>query len=306
MSAVSSAAPAAAESGSLDQTEISSLRAGAAQAAGCGSDEVVAASSLAGRLLTGLMSMLTCRRRAPQAKGSPSTSKAYEDLRKCGQALSDNEKASFQKMAWWSQVKTKTGAQVLVLAPRGAGGDTECYIDMWKLLAYAACQMHDRVVKRDEPYAVVWIQFSSHRVWPLTAMAFKRHLHERYSSCLDAVHVVHPSWTVRFLRLALWPFASYEFWDQFECHERVEFLETFMSLNKLELPGDVYAYDKFLDKQADEMSAESAKHMNGRFGMGLFGSGMDAGSDPQSVKYKEQMDDMQRLLQEQGHDKKSD
>jgi len=303
MSAISAATPATAAA-------TSSLTSVMAQAGGCGSDEVVAAPGLAGRVLTGLKSVLTCRRRASGAKAGSSTSKsleAYRDLIKCGHSLSDNEKAAFRNMAWWSEVETKTGAKVFVLAPRGAGGDQECYIDMWKLLAFAACQMHDHVVKRDEPYAVVWIQLSSHRVWPLTAMAFKRHLHERYSSCLDAVHVVHPSWIVRLLRLALWPVASYEFWDKFECHERVEFLDSFMSLSKLELPDDIYAHDKFLDKQADEMSAETAKHMNGRFGMGMYGSGTEAARDPENMKYKEQMESIERLLGEkQGHSKKAD
>ena len=40
----------------------------------------------------------------------------------------------------------------------------------------------------------------------------------------EAVHVVHPSWTVRFFRLVLWPLASDEFWDYFHSHERIELL----------------------------------------------------------------------------------
>lgn len=44
------------------------------------------------------------------------------------------------------------------------------------------------------------------------------------SFCREAVHVVHPSWTVRFFRLVLWPLASDEFWDYFHSHERIELL----------------------------------------------------------------------------------
>lgn len=288
------------------EAETSSLVADTAQAGSSDSGEVPAAPGLAGRLLGGLVGLLTCRRRAAGAREGSSASTSspeYEALRKCGRSLGDDEKAAFAKMAWWSTSQTKSGAKVFVLAPRGPDGDTECYIPMWKLLAYTASQMHEHVVKRGERFAVVWVQCSNHRVWPFTARAFKSHLHERYARCLDAVHVVHPSWTVRFLRLALWPFASDAFWDQFECHERVEFLDSFMDLKKLELPDDIYEFDKFLDRQAEETSKESARQMNGRMG---FGGGLDAASDPQSMMYKEQMDAIQQKLQGQGRDKKSD
>jgi len=62
--------------------------------------------------------------------------------------------------------------------------------------------------------------------------------------------VVHPSWTVRLLRLFLWPVASEEFWDIFYAHERIEFLDTVVSLNALGLPADIFEYDKFLDDES--------------------------------------------------------
>merc|ERR1711924_558163 len=174
------------------------------------------------------------------------------------------------------------GAKVFVVAPRGPGGDNECYIDMWNLICYCLEQMHDRVVERGEMFAVVWVQMSNHRIWPVTAMMLKRQLHERYGRFLEALHVVHPSWSVRVLRLGLWPIASEEFWDQFECHERVEFLEPGINLRKLALPQDIYEYDKFLDKQAEEMSKQMASQMHG----GSFGGIGErlSRNDPESKK----------------------
>lgn len=269
--------------------------------------EPVASLSFAGRLL----SSLTCQRRAPAAKADTSaTAAAYEALRKKGQELSVVEKAAFKQMAWWSAAETKTGAKVFILAPRGPGGDTECSIDMWKLFAYAVDQMHEHVVKHEQRFAVVWVQFSAHRVWPFSALTLKNHhLHEKYGRFLDAVHVVHPSWTVRLLRLALWPIASDEFWDIFQCHERVEFLDTYMSLKKLALPDDIAVFDKWLDTQAEEITKNAAKQMDGRWGsQWVKNDGFEAMTSPDSEKFKEQMENIQGLMrqEQQGRDKKDD
>jgi len=263
-------------------------------------------------LLGRLKDLLTCRRRAAGVKGGSSASstspRGYEELRKHAEKLTEEQKAAFKTMAWWSEVQTKTGAKVFVLAPRGERGDMEAYIDMWSLFAYAVSQMHENVVERQELFAVVWVQLSDHRVWPYTATVFKSQLHERYVRCLDAVHVVHPSWTVRLLRLALWPVASDEFWEQFQCHERVEFLEPFVSLKKLELPKEIYEHDKFLDTQADEMSKDAATQMNGRFGGSSMLGGMNKkvseANERESQKYKAQMDNIQELLEEKGYGQK--
>lgn len=274
-----------------------------------GDAAAVPAQGFAGRLLA----LLTCRRRAKELKiGSPpSVFPVYEALRKHGQELSDDQKAAFGKMAWWSKSETKMGAKVFVLAPRGPHGDTECHIDMRGLLAYTVDQMHDHVVKQGALFAVVWVMFSDHRVWPLSAWSFKKHLHERYARCLDAVHVVHPSWSVRLLRLALWPYASDALWDHFECHERVEFLDSYMNLKTLALPADVLEYDKFLDRQAEEATQNAGKQMNGGWGqhgvggMGSTGAGVDAAMG--SKQYKEQMENLEKLLSEKGYGgKKSD
>lgn len=63
-------------------------------------------------------------------------------------------------MAWWSEVKTKQGSKVFVLAPRGPQGETEpgrsaCeertaqdyYINMKELLGFALAKMHKERVE---------------------------------------------------------------------------------------------------------------------------------------------------------------
>jgi hypothetical protein len=262
-------------------------------------DEATQRPGLLGRFL----GFITCRRRAQVKQDASASPPGYEALRDYGAALTQKEKDEFKQMAWWSQAQTKMGARVFILAPRGPGGDTECFINMWGLLAYTVCEMHEHVVDGGELFAVAWMQFSDHRIWPFSALVFKKHLHPKYARCLDAVHVVHPSWTVRILRLVLWPFASDEFWDQFQSHERVEFLEPIVSLKALQLPKDIYKYDEYLDKKAEEMSKEAAKQMgqhSGGLGSSLI-KGSDQDTQAESKKYKQQMQDIKKLLEEKGY-----
>jgi hypothetical protein len=255
---------------------------------------------IAGRILAFLTCGI-CRRRARPVKGENST-KNYEEIRKLAKELTPEEKAACERMAWWSEAETKAGARVFVVAPRGPHGNTECYIDMWALFGYTLDQMHDHVIERGGKYAVVWCQFSNHRVWPLSAHFFRKLLPLKYDRGLEVLHVVHPSWTVRLLRLALWPFASDEFWDQFESHERIEFLDSHLSLKKLALPSDIIEYDQWLDKQAAEASKNAAKQMNGGFGT-MFGGGPQ--NDFETKQHREQMEELRKVMEEKGYDKKS-
>merc|ERR1711933_539708 len=145
------------------------------------------------------------------------------------------------------------------------GGDLDVYINMWDLLAFVLSIMHESVVGHHRRYAVIWAQGSDHRIWPWSAYRFKSLLPDIYAEQLEAVHVVHPSWTIRFLRLALWPIARDEFWDYFYAHERIEFLDSVLDLRKLELPPDLYQYDRYLDKQAQEASEQAARQMGHRY-----------------------------------------
>lgn len=250
-----------------------------------------------------LIRLVTCRRRAdPQVK-QKQLEENYRKLIKAARDLSDKRQDELSKMAWWSPATDKNGTRIFVLAPRGTDGDVECYIDMWTLLAYMLSQLHDHVVVKDQRYAIVWCMFSDHRVGPFAALSFRAHLQEQYRKNLDAVHVVHPSWTIRIIRLVLWPIAEDEFWNQFESHERIEFMDSHTNLKKLALPRDIYDYDKFLDTQADEMTQQAAKQMQGggRFtpGAGM----MPNADDPESKKCREQMENLQKLLQEKGYGK---
>lgn len=149
---------------------------------------------------------------------------------------------------------------------------------------------------------MVWVQLSDHRVWPWQAWRFSESLHERYGNNLEALHVIHPSWTIRILRLILWPLASEEFWDFFYAHERIEFLDTHIDFGKFRLPKDVYEYDKFLDQQAAELSKSNAMRHGGSFGGMGMGMGMDSNSQTEEDKNKFdfQMDEMKRLVEQQG------
>jgi len=252
-----------------------------------------------------LIRFVTCRRRADsQVSKKKAMEESYKKLIKAARSLPEKRQDELSKMAWWSPATDRNnGTRIFVLAPRGADGDTECYIDMWTLLAYMLSQLHDHVVVKDQRYVIVWCMFSDHRVGPLSALSFRAHLQERYRKNLDAVHVVHPSWTIRVIRLALWPLADDEFWNVFESHERIEFLDSHTNLKKLALPRDIYEYDQFLDKEAEQMTQQAAKQMQG--GRWTPGSNMMPNpDDAESKKCQEQMDHLQKLLQEKGYGKR--
>lgn len=207
-----------------------------------------------------MLGIAKCRRRA--VRDTNFVHPGYERVLKKGQGLPSEAKAAYSKMAWWSDATiTGTQARIFVLAPRGPDGDVTTHVDMWELMEYALEKMHGHVVEQNKPFAVVWVQQNDHRMWAFSAWYLRSLLHEKYGANLDAVHVVHPSWSVRWLRLALWPFANDEFWDRFHAHERIEFLDEFVNLDKLALPQDIYQYDKFLDERAKQMLDEMPQHL---------------------------------------------
>eukprot|EP00931_Biecheleriopsis_adriatica_P000484 TRINITY_DN100517_c0_g1_i1.p1 TRINITY_DN100517_c0_g1~~TRINITY_DN100517_c0_g1_i1.p1 ORF type:complete len:283 (-),score=70.03 TRINITY_DN100517_c0_g1_i1:65-913(-) len=251
--------------------------------------------------------LLTCKRRCTQEELQKRADKRYEELLALGRAVTPRKREDwYDRLLWWSEVKTKRGARVFVLAPRGPQGETEYAINMWELIAYALTKMHDAVVLEDTPFALVWVQQNDHRVWPWSAWRLSESLHARYSKNLEAIHVVHPSWTVRVLRLLLWPLASEEFWDYFYAHERIEFLDMALDMKKFRLPKDICEYDKWLDQQAQELHKQQAAKYGGPMGSG-FGGMMGAGApDEERQKLEAQMEEMKRLLKEKGYDDKQD
>eukprot|EP00930_Biecheleria_cincta_P064926 TRINITY_DN5061_c0_g1_i1.p1 TRINITY_DN5061_c0_g1~~TRINITY_DN5061_c0_g1_i1.p1 ORF type:complete len:300 (+),score=58.07 TRINITY_DN5061_c0_g1_i1:38-901(+) len=249
--------------------------------------------------LINLFRLACCqRRRSREAREA-----SYGKLLDLGRKIPEQKQTDwYEKLAWWSDAKTKRGARVFVLAPRGPQGETDHPIDMSELLAFALTKMDKTVVKENTAFAVVWVQLSDHRVWPWQAWRFSELLHARYADNLEAVHVIHPSWTIRILRLFLWPLASDEFWDYFYAHERIEFLDTHIDFGKFRLPKDVYEYDKWLDQQAAELSKSNAMRHGGAFGGMGMGMGMDSTSqtDEEKKKFDIQMEEMKRLLEQQG------
>lgn len=247
--------------------------------------------------------LVTCRRRRTAEELSLSRLQRYEQLLALGRAVPSQRRALYEKLVFWSTGKTKSGAKILVLAPRGPKAETEIYIDMRELFAFAVSIMHDPIVTEGCNFAVIWVQLSDHRAAPWTLWRLRSSLHDRYSSQLEAVHVVHPSWSVRILRLVLWPLASDDFWDYFHCHERIEFLDYFVDLKKFRLPKDIYEYDKFLDKQAQDLHEQSKKSLRGYGGgLGGFSSSVDASEDVDRQQADAQMEELRRLLQQKGYD----
>lgn len=242
----------------------------------------------------GWLESLGCRRRATRdvvihpSKSSDSGPTGYRELVKRGREISDQ--AKYARMAWWSEARYKRGeahykvaesantdtcnSQVFVLAPRGKGAMIDmAKVDMWKLLGYAMSQMHDHVVRQNKRYTLLWMCFGDHRLWPWQVLNVYRNIHERYVTNLDAIHIVHPSWTVRSLRLIMWPlerFLPEDIWERFHAHERIEFLDSEgLNTKRLDLPDDIIKYDKSLDEHAEESMRMASDMLGGSGSMGM-------------------------------------
>lgn len=249
--------------------------------------------------------LLTCRRRSPEAEAK-SREQKYRALLQRGRSISPKQKQWYDKLCWWANdATTKDGARIFVMAPRGPKGQPEYWIDTWEFVSYCLAQMDEHVAS-GKKFAVVWVQLNNHRLWPNDWRWLRGALDERYEANLEAIHVVHPSWGTRILRMFLWPIAEESYWDCFQAHERIEFLDSHIDTKKFKLPKDIYEYDKWLDTQAKEMSEKANK----QFGSGSFGSSnMMGGSSINEDKMNEQMEHFKKLLEEQegqGQDKKRD
>jgi len=243
--------------------------------------------------------MQCCRRRSNEAE-EVLAQQRYEDLLARGRAVDSKQRHWYDKLCWWSDVSTKTGARIFCVAPRGPKGQTEYPISMWELIAYCLTKLHDHVVTESRQFAIVWVQLNDHRLGLMDLRRLKASLHPRYLAMLEGLHIVHPSWLVRALRLLLWPIAEDELWDRWHAHERVEFLDSHVDMKKFRLPKDIYEYDKWLDKQAQEATEQANKRFGSggaSGGLGGFGGGA---MEAEGNKAKEQMDQFKRLLEERG------
>eukprot|EP00933_Yihiella_yeosuensis_P046174 TRINITY_DN41666_c0_g1_i1.p1 TRINITY_DN41666_c0_g1~~TRINITY_DN41666_c0_g1_i1.p1 ORF type:complete len:282 (-),score=14.57 TRINITY_DN41666_c0_g1_i1:36-881(-) len=221
----------------------------------------------------GLLGFLSCQRRATASRETQQSRDAlvaaYEGLLEEGRNLPADLQEAFSRMCWWSDATGPNGSDVFVLIPRGLDGQLDGPVDIWRLFVFALTRMHDLVVRDNRSFTLVWVQAGDHKLWLWSALQLTRKLHERYRQNLVSLHVVHPSWTIRAVELLLWPIVEEEFWDIFQCHERVEFLGTYFDLDKLALPGDVMEYDSFLDKEA-EFLTQTAGDLQGQASSAYF------------------------------------
>merc|ERR1712203_633353 len=96
------------------------------------------------------------------------------------------ERSVFERMASWSKVQTKTGADVFLLVPDDATTEWRG-VDFWRLLVYSLSVMHHRVVQEGRPYSAIWVQEGDHKLWPYSAWSLRRSLHIRYSELLESL-----------------------------------------------------------------------------------------------------------------------
>eukprot|EP00933_Yihiella_yeosuensis_P055288 TRINITY_DN54010_c0_g1_i1.p1 TRINITY_DN54010_c0_g1~~TRINITY_DN54010_c0_g1_i1.p1 ORF type:complete len:296 (+),score=54.49 TRINITY_DN54010_c0_g1_i1:36-923(+) len=275
-------------------------RSGSENAAGDASSLEASPSPLS-RIIR-LFDVLRCKHRKPKEKLQDEALSRYQRHLELGKSIPERkQKEWYAKCAWWSAGKTKQGNRVFILAPRGPEGERDYPIDMWELLGYALSKMHDVVAVENCPFAVIWVQMNDHQMWPWTMVHFMESLHGKYSRNLEAVHVVHPSWTFRILSLALWGLASDDFWDYYHSHERVEFLDTFIDMKTVKLPKDIHDYDKWLDQEASELNKKQAAKYGGT---SLFSEGLPTpnmgGTEEARSENEMKLEELKRLLEKGG------
>merc|ERR1712194_565217 len=240
---------------------------------------------------------LLCKRRTAKQEDALAVGR-YESLLAQAATLDAARRRWYEKLCWWCDVTTKEGADIFVIAPRGPQGQADYAIDLWDFVAYCVSKMHERVVGDGKRFAVVWVQLNNHRFWQWGLRWLLQGIDPSYHRHLEALHVVHPSWAVRFLRLCLWPIAEESLWSRFHAHERIEFLETAIDMKAFRLPKDIYTFDKYLDTQAKEMQDQAAKK---------FGSGsMPGAADVQQGQDTKLMEEYQKLVEQRGKDAKMD
>mmetsp|Transcript_59592 Transcript_59592/g.141794 ORF Transcript_59592/g.141794 Transcript_59592/m.141794 type:complete len:262 (-) Transcript_59592:51-836(-) len=200
-----------------------------------------------------------------QRNGS-SVPDVYAELLARGKELAEKRTKAIEKQVWWSDTQSKPeGSLVLIVAPRLpkrlCDGVGLFGFPMWDIVAYAFFLLHEHAVVQDKPFRVLWAMGNDHRIWPWDIAVLCKVLHPALRHNMQELHVLHPSWAVRVVRVLLWPIAEEDYWNIFQCHERVEFLDRIMDLKKLRLPKGMLEYDKFLDEMAREASEEAAKKM---------------------------------------------
>jgi len=246
--------------------------------------------------LLGCFCCRRCKRREALEKLRP---QRYKELLSTGRKVAGARKEWYEKLAFWSNACTKTGARIFVLAPRGPKGQVDTWIYMWELLCFGVTLMHEVVVTEDRKFAIVWCMQNDHRAWSCSLMDFRDYLHPTFAKNLEAIHVIHPSWGVRITRILLWPYAEEALWERWTSHERIEFLEDYVDMQAFRLPKDLYEYDKFLDQQAAEFNDK--QRMGGSNIFGASGTPQGGAGDEERKKAEAQMEQLKRLLEEKGY-----
>mmetsp|Transcript_42182 Transcript_42182/g.98961 ORF Transcript_42182/g.98961 Transcript_42182/m.98961 type:complete len:257 (+) Transcript_42182:111-881(+) len=203
-----------------------------------------------------LWSMLACSKRASSARRSD-VDAAYQRMLEAGSEVHQEDEATFKELVWWSAAKSREGARVLVLAPRGPADDPDGYIDMQKLLAYAVYVAHEQVFQHGDRFIVLWAEMAQRRCTIWEIYSFYRSLPHRCKEKLEAVHLLHPGWGMHLFQLVLWPVCAEDFWEHIYFHDRIQFMRQHIDLNELDLPQEIFDYDEWLDRD-DQLTYSDA------------------------------------------------
>jgi len=146
--------------------------------------------------------------------------------------------------------------------------------DLERIVMYAIWLMHDPVVVGNRPYSAVWVcnnLEASQLGYFWFRRTYKMVPHE-YHKNMRSLAIVHPGLGVRLTLLLLSYMLKASFWEKLVYADRIEFLDEVVEPKALELPNELYEYDRFLDREAAQMAEQ---HLSGAgMGGGMIGGGM--------------------------------
>lgn len=129
--------------------------------------------------------------------------------------------------------------------------------------------MHESVVASDRPYTIIWV-CNNLEASQLGYFWFRRQYkmvpHEFHKN-MRCLAIVHPGLTTRMTLLLLSYMLKQSFWDKLIYADRIEFLDEVVDPKALQLPKDLYDYDRMLDQEA-AMMAEQHFTGSGGFAVG--------------------------------------
>ena len=190
------------------------------------------------------------------------------------QTLPEFQKIKDQNIVRCAKTKDRESRHVFLFFPQNVPDNA----DLRLIIAYAISIMHDIVALQDQHYSIVWVtdQLGPQRLGFFWLRHVYKMVPDAYHRNMRSLAVVHPTLKVRFSLFLLSYMLARSFWDKLYYADRVEFLDDLMDVDSLELPSEVFEYDRFLDQEMEFRAKQASEMTVGNMSTGAVLPGMNA------------------------------